>query len=135
MMKEFSDPRYGVNVMKVEVPVNRTYVEGYAAGDVIFTKEQAASYFKEQAEDTELPFPFLSAGVMAELSQETLRFANGAGSTFNGVLYERAAWAEGVESCVKKGKEAAVECIHRGKKYRGTKCCFKGGCIIGKDAI
>ena len=28
MMKEFSNPRYGVDVLKVEVPVNMDYVEG-----------------------------------------------------------------------------------------------------------
>lgn len=109
MMKEFSDPRYGVDVLKVEVPVNMNYVEEYAAGEVVYTKAEAANFFKEQAEATNLPFIFLSAGVKAELFQETLRFAKNAGSTFNGVLCGRATWADGVESYIVNGEAAAIE--------------------------
>lgn len=108
MMKEFSDPRYGVDVLKVEVPVNMNFVKGYASGEVIHTKAEAANFFKEQSEATDLPFIFLSAGVKAELFQETLRFAKEAGSTFNGVLCGRATWADGVESYITEGKEAAI---------------------------
>ncbi|MBO0410369.1 tagatose-bisphosphate aldolase [Enterococcus hulanensis] len=117
MMKEFSDPRYGVDVLKVEVPVNMNYVEGYATEKVIHTKAEAANFFKEQSEATNLPFIFLSAGVKAELFQETLRFAKNAGSTFNGVLCGRATWADGVESYIVDGKEAAVEWMNtQGRK-------------------
>ncbi|EOW86942.1 tagatose-bisphosphate aldolase [Enterococcus dispar] len=109
MMKEFSKPRYGVDVLKMEVPVNMNYVEGYAKGEVAYTKEEAMAYFKEQSEATNLPFIFLSAGVSAELFQETLKFAKEAGSTFNGVLCGRATWANGVESFITGGEEAAKE--------------------------
>lgn len=108
MMKEFSDPRYGVDVLKVEVPVNMNYVEGYATEESVYTKKEAAQYFKEQSNATNLPFIFLSAGVKASLFQETLRFAKEAESTFNGVLCGRATWAEGVEKYVAEGKEAAI---------------------------
>lgn len=117
MMKEFSDPRYGVDVLKVEVPVNMNYVEGYATDEAVHTKAEAANFFKEQAEATNLPFIFLSAGVKAELFQETLRFAKNAGSTFNGVLCGRATWADGVESYIVDGKEAAIEWMNtQGRK-------------------
>lgn len=107
MMKEFSKPRYQVDVLKVEVPVNMKYVEGFAKGEVVYTKEEAAKYFKEQCEATNLPFIFLSAGVSASLFQDTLRFAHDAGSTFNGVLCGRATWADGVKPFV-TGDEAQV---------------------------
>lgn len=107
MMKEFSKPRYQVDVLKVEVPVNMKYVEGFAEGEIVYTKEEAAKYFKEQSEATNLPFIFLSAGVSASLFQDTLRFAHEAGSTFNGVLCGRATWAEGVKPFV-TGDEAQV---------------------------
>ncbi|MDJ6851802.1 tagatose-bisphosphate aldolase [Salmonella enterica] len=114
MMKEFSNPRYGVDVLKVEVPVNMKYVEGYTAGDdYVYTKEQAARYFKEQSESTPLPFIFLSAGVSAELFQETLRFAKAAGSTFNGVLCGRATWADGVEPFITEGEDAARKWLEK----------------------
>lgn len=109
MMKEFAKPCYNVDVLKVEVPVNMNYVEGYGEGEIAYTKAEAMAYFKEQAAATDLPFIFLSAGVTAELFQETLRFAKEAGSTFNGVLCGRATWANGVEAFITKGEKGAYE--------------------------
>lgn len=106
MMKEFSHPRYNVDVLKVEVPVNMNYVEGYGE-DWVYSREEALQFFKAQSEATDLPFIFLSAGVSASLFQETLRFAKEAGSTFNGVLCGRATWADGVEPFVTSGEESA----------------------------
>lgn len=106
-MREFSKGRYQVDVLKVEVPVNMNFVEGYGQ-EVCYSQSEAAAYFKEQSDATELPFIFLSAGVSAALFQETLRFAKQAGSTFNGVLCGRATWANGVEPFVKEGEEQAI---------------------------
>lgn len=108
MMKEFSKPRYNVDVLKVEVPVNMAFVEGFGE-EVVYSKDEAQNYFKEQSEATDLPFIFLSAGVSAAMFQETLRFAKEAGSTFNGVLCGRATWASGVEPFVTKGEAATRE--------------------------
>lgn len=109
MMKEFSKSCYGVDVLKMEVPVNMSFVEGFAKGEIAYTKEAAAEYFKQQSEATHLPFIFLSAGVSAELFQETLYFAKESGSTFNGVLCGRATWANGVEHFITQGESAAVK--------------------------
>ncbi|MGX7149422.1 tagatose-bisphosphate aldolase [Enterococcus ureasiticus] len=106
MMKEFSKPRYNVDVLKVEVPVNMSFVEGFGE-ESCYSKEMAKQLFKEQSEATELPFIFLSAGVSSQLFQETLYFAKEAGSTFNGVLCGRATWKEGVAPFAKEGKAAA----------------------------
>ncbi|GHI00438.1 tagatose-bisphosphate aldolase [Neobacillus kokaensis] len=105
-MREFSKPQYKVDVLKVEVPVDMKFVEGYTEGETAYSKEEAAAYFKEQSEATELPFIFLSAGVSAELFQETLKFAKDSGSTFNGVLCGRATWKNGVAPFAEKGEEA-----------------------------
>lgn len=114
MMKEFSKDRYQVDVLKVEVPVNMNYVEGFAkeATDVVYTKKEALNYFKEQSDSTHLPFIFLSAGVSAKLFQDTLYFAKEAESTFNGVLCGRATWKDSVEVFVKEGKKAAIEWLN-----------------------
>lgn len=106
-MREFSQGRYQVDVLKVEVPVTMNYVEGYGQ-EVCYSRSEAAAYFKEQSDATELPFIFLSAGVSAELFQETLRFAKQSGSTFNGVLCGRATWANGVAPFVEEGDEQAI---------------------------
>lgn len=108
MMAEFSKERYNVDVLKMEVPVNMNYVEGFAKSleDVVYTKEEAMKHFKEQSEKTNLPFIFLSAGVSAKLFQETLYFAKESGSQFNGVLCGRATWKDGVSVFVKEGETA-----------------------------
>lgn len=108
-MKEFTKPRYNVDVLKVEVPVNMNFVEGFAEGEIIYTKEEAQRYFKEQSDASTLPFIFLSAGVSAELFQKTLKFAADSGSEFNGVLCGRATWKNGVEPFAKEGEKAATE--------------------------
>lgn len=116
-MVEFSKDRYQVDVLKVEVPVNMAYVEGFAEGEVAYTKEEAKAYFKAQSEATHLPYIFLSAGVSAELFQETLRFAKAAGANFNGVLCGRATWKESVSVFAREGKEACSQWLaEKGKK-------------------
>ncbi|MGE6261159.1 tagatose-bisphosphate aldolase [Heyndrickxia sporothermodurans] len=106
MMMEFSNPKYHVDVLKVEVPVIMDYVEGFGS-EVVYTKEEAKNFFKKQSESTDLPFIFLSAGVSAEMFQETLRFAHDAGSDFNGVLCGRATWKDGVAIYGNEGVEKA----------------------------
>lgn len=108
-MRLFSEPRFGVDVLKVEVPVDMKFVEGYATDDVIHTTEQAKEFFKEQSKATHLPFIFLSAGVSPKLFMETLRLAKAAESCFNGVLCGRATWADGVDIFKTQGEQATIE--------------------------
>ncbi|MBO0466132.1 tagatose-bisphosphate aldolase [Enterococcus plantarum] len=103
---EFSKPRYHIDVLKMEVPVNMNYVEGFAENEVIYSKKEALSYFKKQSDLTELPFIFLSAGVSTPLFQEILVFAKEAGSKVSGVLCGRATWREGVKPFATKGEAA-----------------------------
>ena len=106
-MKVFSDLRFNIDVLKVEVPVNVKYVEGFGDGEVVHTKAEAAAFFKEQDEATNLPYIYLSAGVSAKLFQETLVFAHESGANFNGVLCGRATWAGSVKDYIEQGEEAA----------------------------
>ena len=106
-MKLYSQERFGVDVLKVEVPVNMKYAEGFAENEVLYTKEEATAFYKEQSDATSLPFIFLSAGVSAQLFQDTLHFAKESGSTFNGVLCGRATWT-GATKAYQEGGEAAT---------------------------
>lgn len=110
-MKLYSQERFGVDVLKVEVPVNMKYVEGFAENEVLYTKEEAAAFYKEQSDATSLPFIFLSAGVSAQLFQDTLRFAKESGSTFNGVLCGRATWAGATKAYQEGGEAATIKCL------------------------
>ncbi|WP_156009393.1 tagatose-bisphosphate aldolase [Streptococcus ruminantium] len=108
-MKVFSSERFGVDVLKVEVPVNMNFVEGFGDGEVAYTKEEAVAYFRQQEEATQLPYIYLSAGVSAKLFQDTLVFAHESGAKFNGVLCGRATWAGVVPVYIEQGEEAARE--------------------------
>ena len=106
-MKVYSDPRFNVDVLKVEVPVNMNFVEGFGE-TAVHSKEEAAAHFKAQAEATNLPYIFLSAGVSAQLFQDTLKFAHESGSTFNGVLCGRSTW-RGATDVYGEGQEATAQ--------------------------
>lgn len=95
-MKLFSEEQYKVDVLKVETPINMNFVEGYAtsSNDVVYSREEAKSLFKEQSDSTHLPYIFLSAGVTAKVFQETIKLAGEAEAQFNGVLCGRATWKE-----------------------------------------
>src|SRR6266852_5839745 len=64
-MREFSKPRYGVDVLKVEVPVNMRFVEGTKSfgGEKAYTKKEAIDLFHTAANVATKPFIYLSAGV------------------------------------------------------------------------
>jgi tagatose 1,6-diphosphate aldolase len=107
-MQEFSQPQYGVDVLKVEVPVNMDYVEGTRANSgkqVAYTREEAKQAFREAAAATQIPFIYLSAGVSNEVFLETLELAAEADTPFSGVLCGRATWQEGIPVYAKSGAE------------------------------
>ncbi|MEQ9764919.1 tagatose-bisphosphate aldolase, partial [Streptococcus sp. ZJ151] len=106
-MAVFSEERFGVDVLKVEVPVNMNFVEGFAKEEVLYTKEEAAQAFRDQEEASHLPYIYLSAGVSAKLFQETLKFAAESGAKFNGVLCGRATWSGAVPVYITDGPDAA----------------------------
>lgn len=106
-MKVFSDDRFGIDVLKVEVPVNMNFVKGFGEGEAVYTKEEAAQHFRDQEASTQLPYIYLSAGVSAKLFQDTLVFAAESGAKFNGVLCGRATWAGSVQVYIEEGEEAA----------------------------
>lgn len=107
-MEEFSKPQYHVDILKVEVPVNMKFVEGTDVfkGEAAYSKDQAADYFRRQAEVAKLPFIYLSAGVSNDEFTETLQFVGSLGIPFSGVLCGRATWADGVTVYAKEGPDA-----------------------------
>ncbi|HEX8765576.1 MAG TPA: tagatose 1,6-diphosphate aldolase [Candidatus Acidoferrum sp.] len=107
-MKEFSQPRYCVDVLKVGVPVSMAYVQGSSAsgGTFVYTRRDALDLFRLAAEATAKPFLFLSAGVSNRVFNEALELASEAGVHFCGVLCGRATWKDGVGVFVRGGAGA-----------------------------
>src|SRR5690242_8088610 len=86
-MKEFAQDRYGVDVLKVEVPINMKFVEGAKActGQKAYSKKEAMDHFRSAASAVSKPFIYLSAGVTNAEFTESLELAAEAGVKFNGV--------------------------------------------------
>ena len=107
-MQEFTKDRYGADVMKVEVPVNMTFVEGARAygGQKAYSKEEAMDHFRRSADVATRPFIYLSAGVSNAEFTESLELAAEAGTRFSGVLCGRATWKEGIPVFGKQGADA-----------------------------
>ncbi len=108
-MDEFSKPQYGVDVLKVEVPVNMRFVQGTRANpdnQTAYTREEARELFRSAAAATRVPFIYLSAGVSDEVFRETLELAAEAGTPFSGVLCGRATWQDGVPDYARGGPDA-----------------------------
>jgi tagatose 1,6-diphosphate aldolase len=118
-MAEFSKPQYGVDVLKVEVPVNVKFVEGSPAfaGTRAYTLEQAKALFRAAAAAARKPFIYLSAGVSDEVFRATLEVAAEAGVGFSGVLCGRATWQDGVPA-YGQGGAAALEAWLRDRGRR-----------------
>ncbi len=108
-MTEFSKERYGVDILKVEVPVNMNYVAGtkaYKGSEAAYTKEEALKLFKESSDAATKPFIYLSAGVTDDVFRETIQLAGESGANFSGVLCGRATWQDGVAIFGAQGKDA-----------------------------
>jgi tagatose 1,6-diphosphate aldolase len=108
-MAEFTKDRYGVDVMKVEIPVNMKFVEGAKAaaeGGSAYTRDQAKKWFLESAKVATKPFIYLSAGVSNSEFTESLALAGESGVKYSGVLCGRATWKDGMPVYAKEGSAA-----------------------------
>ena len=107
-MAEFTKDRYGVDVLKVEVPVNMKFVEGAKSfgGQAAYTRYQAKRLFLESAKVVTKPFIYLSAGVSNAEFTESLALAAESGVRFAGVLCGRATWKDGMAVYGKQGGAA-----------------------------
>lgn len=107
-MAEFCKATYAVDVLKVGVPVNMTFVESanLHRSEAIYSRSEAKSHFKRASDAASLPFLYLSEGVTNEIFADALTLAAEAGSNFCGVLCGRAIWQGGVPVFVNRGAEA-----------------------------
>ena len=107
-MAEFSKDRYGVDVLKVEVPINMKFVEGAKAfaGERAYTHDEAKKLFLDAAKAATKPFIYLSAGVSNAEFTESLALASESGVRYAGVLCGRATWKDGIPVYAKQGAAA-----------------------------
>ena len=112
--RNFRKPQYGVDVLKVEVPVNMAFVTGSKAckGDSAYTRDEAKEHFRKAAAVAKKPFIYLSAGVSNDVFNETLDLAAEAGVNFSGVLCGRATWKDAIPVYAKQGVKALEDWLN-----------------------
>lgn len=109
-IKEFSKPQYNVTVLKLEMPFNIKYVEGFNGdNEVVYTQDEAKKLLVEQSQATNLPYIFLSAGVTSEEFIAEIKMANEAGVAYNGVLCGRATWKPSIKPFAAESETAGRE--------------------------
>lgn len=114
-IQEFTKDEYGVDVLKLEVPINMKFTEGTKAfkGEKAYTAEEAKKLFRQAAQASTKPFIYLSAGVSQDEFCESLELAAAAGTDYSGVLCGRATWQDGVPVFAKGGRTALAEWLTR----------------------
>lgn len=103
-MREFSDARYGVDVLKVEFPVSASTV---SAG--VIARQEALDHFRRADDTCRLPYIYLSAGVSSVEFTASLRLAAESKARFCGVLCGRANWQDGAAAYARSGAAALEE--------------------------
>jgi tagatose 1,6-diphosphate aldolase len=113
-MEEFGKPRYGVDLLKVEIPVQMQFVAGTSCfcGEQSHSHSEAKQAFASVAAATDKPFVYLSAGVSNAQFIETLELVAESGSRFNGILCGRATWQDGIAVYAQRGATALDEWLH-----------------------
>lgn len=100
----FAQERFHADVLKVEVPVDLHFVEGF--GEAQRTRAQALEAFQQAAEPAHAhELVYLSAGVSFEWFEQSLKMACDAGVDFNGFMCGRALWADAVDVYGNGGEE------------------------------
>lgn len=115
---EFTQERYAVDVLKVEVPVALAHVEGTRSfeGTKIWTRTEALDAYQRAAEAATCPMVYLSGGMTNNVFAEALELAVESGVNWCGVLCGRAIWKEGVSIYTQGGASALEEWL----ETRGT---------------
>jgi tagatose 1,6-diphosphate aldolase len=105
-IEEFSKARYGVDVLKVELPVNPAFVAGtraFTGEGTAYSRQEAIEHFRNAASASTRPIIYLSAGSSDAVFREMLELAAEAGVKYSGVLCGRATWQDGITIYARAG--------------------------------
>ena len=93
--RAFADPRFGVDILKVEIPVNFNYVEG-SGTSVLSQRDAEQAFVNAAAAAGDIPLLYLSAGVTFEQFRDALAFSRTAGVKALGFMCGRAIWSDAI---------------------------------------
>ncbi|MEM8915546.1 MAG: tagatose 1,6-diphosphate aldolase [Pseudomonadota bacterium] len=99
----FAKPRFSIDVLKVEIPVDLNFVDGF--GESILSRQETLEAFRNAAAAAgDTPLVYLSAGVSFDRFEASLELAGEAGVTFAGFMCGRAIWSDAVEVFGREGE-------------------------------
>lgn len=104
----FADPKFGVDILKVEIPVNFNFVEGHGKPQMSKADAEAAFVAASDAAGG-IPLLYLSAGVTFEQFRDALAFSRQAGVRALGFMCGRAIWSDAIEIFGANGPTAMAE--------------------------
>lgn len=91
----FAASKFGIDILKVEIPVNFDFVEG--TGTAQMSRKDAERAFITAAEAAgDIPLLYLSAGVTFEQFRDALKFSRNAGVAPLGFMCGRAIWSDAI---------------------------------------
>jgi len=101
----FAQPQFHADVLKVEIPVDLNFVDGF--GEPQRSRDEALDAFRMAAEPAkQLGLVYLSAGVSFEWFEASLQLADEAGVKFSGFMCGRALWADAISEFGTGGEDA-----------------------------
>ena len=108
----FSNPKFNIDILKVEVPVDLSFVEGF--GDPIMKQSKAIKYFKDASDAAgDIPLVYLSAGVSFNWFKASIKMAIEAEVDCSGFMCGRAIWSEAIKVFGDNGEDALIEWLNK----------------------
>jgi len=107
----FSNPKFNVDILKVEVPVDLSFVEGF--GDPIMKQSKAIKCFKDASDAAgDIPLVYLSAGVSFNWFKASIKMAIEAEVDCSGFMCGRAVWSEAIKVFGDNGEDVLIEWLN-----------------------
>lgn len=103
----FAQPRFQVSTLKIEVPVDLAFVDGF--GEPLLSRDEVLEAFRAAAAPAAgLPLVYLSAGVPFEWFEASLQLADASGSNFAGFMCGRSIWSDAIGIFGARGEDAML---------------------------
>jgi tagatose 1,6-diphosphate aldolase len=115
-IQEFSQSHYGVDVLKVELPVDVRYIADFPANTIgkhAYNYADAIQHIQEASTLAKVPFIYLTASATAPIFAQTLTLIAEAGTTFSGVLYGLDLWRDSIAVYAQGGSTALNDWLYQ----------------------
>lgn len=130
---EFGQPRYGVDILKVEWPIVPTYTAGLQSCEAptpAYSREEAIEQLRAVGMAASKPLVYLSGGYSSATVCELLELTAEAGVPFCGVVCGRAFWQGGIALYAREGAAA----LERWLAQEGVAALQAIACVLRRCA-